>query len=114
MAYTATSPDSMLLRYLYLKGLTVGEDQFSIDGIAAELAHLQQEHPDIRLYETDDDIRSIREMVSDDLRLLEGIGFVRCDFSNPHVRLTEWGRFFASLLELPSNVREALAAPVAK
>jgi len=109
MNYPATSPDSMLLKFIQEKGRRVEDNRLPIQGLAAELITLQQQDPAFRLYEVGTDEAAMLDLIKGDLLFLQDMGFVECDFSNPHVRLTEWGRFFANLLELPPSVHEAMA-----
>ncbi len=100
MPFPATSPDTMLLKLIQVR--SQDQDNLSVEELASELATLQAK-PDICVYETDGDPAALFQLMRRDLLYLEEMGFVQCDFSNPHVRITEWGRFFADRLELPAG-----------
>jgi hypothetical protein len=108
MGYLAASTDSVLLKYLHLKCSSNGQP-VALEDIVRDLRAVEDSSRDVHLYDfLDDDPKSDPALVRDIL-YLQGLGFVQYSADNPHVRLTEWGRFFAELFELPAGVKERLA-----
>lgn len=109
MAYLAASSDSILLRYLHSKCSSNGKP-VALDDIARDLHAIEDTAHDVHVYDiVDDDPKSDPALIQDIL-YLQGLGFVQYHAENPHVSLTEWGHFFAELIELPTGVKQRLEA----
>lgn len=108
MAHVAATTDIFLLKFLQLRG-GWGREAVDLREIAADLARLQDVAPEVRIYDfVGADPQSDPNFVRD-VQYLAELGFVRYLSDNPHLKLTEWGTFFAEMFELPPTVAGKLA-----
>jgi hypothetical protein len=112
MAYTAATTEGVLLKYLLLKSAGSPSDNIDVAELIEDIRRVQDRYPEIQIYKLSESTPVQEVDLLDDISYLHELGFVCYDPSNPHVRLREWGRFYAELFELPLGLTEKLASAV--
>jgi len=113
MAYSTATTEGVLLKYLQLRSRENDSTNVAISELMEDLHRLQAADQRVHLYSANGQNDGIEPAVVADLDYLREQGFV-C-YPNPHqnVRLSEWGRFYAELFELPPTVAETISKIVA-
>jgi hypothetical protein len=104
----ATTPQKALLRLLYLRefGKRTGEDPGNLETLMKDLIQL-----DAAVHEGHYGLTSLISpdyVIGEDpnLIVLRDMEMVAYETSNPHARLTEFGRALASFLSFPSDLED--------
>ena len=108
MAYNAATTESVLLKYLQLRSRGDGSESVAVSELLEDLHRLQTADARVQVYSSNGQNDGIEPAVVADLDYLKEQGLVCFTATNVNVRLSEWGRFYAELFDLPPTVAQGI------
>jgi len=101
-----------ILRYLYYREDAMEEKNVDLQKVLLELSNLDYQANQQYGLSKLGSVNSFDVQIN--LAFLHERGLINYDPSNPHVELTEMGRCFASCLEFPEEIENALPSFIEK